>query len=80
MTLHTGGDMYKQLAVLTGKRERVDEKRERVAQRGATAWLVAVAFVVLLCNCITRGRCLQNVRQLAAGYSELGLRLAGTGS
>ena len=70
--LHTGGDMYKQLAVLT--------KRERDAQRGAFAWFVAVAFAVLLCHFITRGRCLQNARQLVAGYSELGLRLAGIGS
>ena len=78
----TGGDMYQQLAVLAGKRERVDGKPERIAQRGASssAWFAAVAFVVLLCNCITRGRFLQSARQLATGYSELGERLAGIGS
>lgn len=80
--LRPGGDMYQQLAVLTGKRERVDGKPERIDQRGASssAWFAAVAFAVLLCNCITRGRFLQSARQLAAGYSELGLRLAGIGS
>ena len=79
--------MYTQLAMLAGMRERVDGTREgaervdgtreTVHQRGASGWFAAVAFVVLLCNCITRGRCLQNARQLAAGYGELGLRLAG---
>ena len=90
LPLHTGGDMYTQLAMLTGTRERVDGTREgaervdgtreTVHQRGASGWFAAVAFAVLLCSCITRGRCLQNARQLAAGYSELGLRLAGIGS
>ena len=82
--------MYTQLAMLAGMRERVDGTREgaervdgtreTVHQRGASGWFAAVAFAVLLCSCITRGRCLQNARQLAAGYSELGLRLAGIGS
>ena len=73
--------MYKQLAALTGKRERMmDGKRETNGQRGAFSWFAAVAFAVLLCNCITRGRYLQKARQLAIGYSELGLRLAGIGA